>query len=112
LQFHQALWACSLPGAFRHSITSSALPGHPPFAERALRNISRGSRGSLGFDVGRSDHQQTSAANTNQQTSEKRNGSTNQQTSNKRNGNTKQQTNKRNGSTNQQTSDISERRTN
>src|SRR5262249_6969361 len=77
-------------------ITASGSCEHGPvcvtgglaFAYRALRNISRGSRGSLGFDVGRSDHQQTSAANTNQQTSEKRNGSTNQQTSNKRNGNT------------------------
>src|SRR5262245_4209204 len=42
LQFHQALRACSLPGAFSHSITSSALPGHPPFAERVLRNIGSG----------------------------------------------------------------------
>jgi hypothetical protein len=38
LQFHQALRACSLPGAFSHSITSSALPGHPPVAERDLWN--------------------------------------------------------------------------
>src|SRR5262249_49173113 len=41
---------------FSHSITSSALPGHPPFAERVLRNIPPGSRGSLGLEVGGVDH--------------------------------------------------------
>src|SRR5215813_9907662 len=41
---------------FSHSITSSALPGHPPFAERVLRNIPPGSRGSLGLEVDGVDH--------------------------------------------------------
>jgi hypothetical protein len=79
-------------------------------------NVSSGSNTVLPYGndagvVGDTNQQTSNSANTNQQTSKKRNGSTNQQTSNKRNGGTNRQTNTPR-STNQQTSNTSDRRTN